>query len=273
MDVNETGWAVAWVMECYERKIFTKKDTDGLEMNWGNVEEAKRLIQKIARREGMGELLGDGVMRAAERIGGEARDCAVYTQRGATPRGHDHRARWSEMMDTCLSTTGSLEATSGGGPRPEIFGFNPVQDPFDPKEAVDSNVLVNGYRIFEESLGICYFNTVDPMLTIDCVNAATGWALDLRAAINTGLRTIHRLRMFNMRENQDIRRESPSKRYGSAPLDGPCAGKDVSPYWEEMRQRYYRGMGWDDQTGWPLPETLRKFQLEELISDLPQEVR
>ena len=273
MDVNETGWMVAWVMECYERGIFTKKDTHGLEMTWGNVEAAKGLIQKIAQREGIGDLLANGVMRAAEKIGGEARDCAVYTRKGATPRGHDHRGRWSEMLDTCISTTSTLEATSGGGPRPELYGFPPVKDPFDPEEVVDSNVLVNGYRVFEDSLGICNFNSVDPQLTIDCVNAVTGWRLDLKSAIRMGLRTIHRLRIFNLRQNQDISLEAPSKRYGSAPSDGPCQGKGISSYWKKMRERYYKGMGWDKETGWPLPETLEKLNLDELISDLPEKSR
>jgi aldehyde:ferredoxin oxidoreductase len=271
LDANETGWTVAWVMECYQRGILTKNDLDGLEMNWGNVEAARSLIQKIARREGIGDILAEGVMRAAGKIGGQARDCAIFTQKGATPRGHDHRGRWSEMLDTCLSTTSTLEATGGGGPRPELYGFPPVKDPFDPLETGAANALVNGYKVFEDSLGICNFNAVDPRLTLECVNAVTNWNLDLPGAMRTGLKTIHRLRMFNLRHGQDIRLEAPSSRYGSTPSDGPCQGRGISPHWEKIRERYYEGMGWDKQTGWPLAETLRKLGLDDLVSDLPGE--
>src|SRR5512139_3942129 len=64
-------------------------------------------------------------------LGGEALNCAVYTQKGASPRGHDHRGLWTELMDTCLSNTGTIET---GGPlaKPGVFGLTPVQDRFDP---------------------------------------------------------------------------------------------------------------------------------------------
>lgn len=269
MDANETGWAVSWVIECFEKGLFSKEDTDGLEMTWGNVEAVRSLIIKISRKEGIGDLLSEGVMRAAEKVGGEARDCAVYTKKGATPRGHDHRARWSEMMDTCLSTTSTLEATSGGGPRPELFGWPPVKDPFNPEEVVDANVMVNGYRLFEDSLGVCNFNSVNPPLAVECVNAITGWDFNLSDAINAGLSTLHRLRMFNLRHGQDISLEAPSKRYSSAPSDGPCNGKSIFPHWEKMRRSYYEKMGWNLETGWPLEETLSRLELDDLITDLP----
>jgi len=273
LDANESGWTIAWIMECYERGILTKQDLDGLEVTWGNVEGAERLLRKIAVREGIGDILAEGVMRAAHKLGGKAEECAVFTQKGATPRSHDHRGRWSEMLDTCFSTTSTLEATGGGGPRPELYGFPPVKDPFDPLETAASNALVNGYKVFEDSLGACNFNLVDPQLTIECVNAATGWSLDVKSAMGKGIGTVHTLRMFNLRHGQDIRLEAPSGRYASTPSDGPCKGIGIRSHWNGIKVRYYEGMGWDRETGWPLPETLRKWGLEELICDLPEIVR
>lgn len=78
MDVNETGWVVGWVMECFEKGILTKKDTDGIEMTWGNVEAVRKMLNKISNREGIGDLLAEGVKRAAEEIGGEAADIADF---------------------------------------------------------------------------------------------------------------------------------------------------------------------------------------------------
>lgn len=269
MDVNEIGWIVAWVMECRQEGFFSAKDVDGLDMKWGNVAATKALIVKIAYREGIGDLLADGLMVAAEKIGGKAKECAIYTLKGATPRGHDHRVRWAEMLDTCLSTTSTVEAQAMGGPQPELFGFQPVKDKFDPLEIAGANALVNGYRIFEDSLGICNFNSVDPQLTIDCVNAITGWSINLKHSIWVGRRIVHILRMFNLRHGQDITKEVPSKRYASQVTDGQWQGKFAMVHWDDMRKKYYNEMGWDVVTGWPLQESLQKFDLNEYAKDLP----
>src|SRR5205814_280063 len=82
----------------------------GFRLTWGDIKGAARLIQMISRRQGFGDLLAEGVKRAAEKLGSPAKDCAIYTERGAAPRGHDHRARWDEMLDTCTSGTGTLES-------------------------------------------------------------------------------------------------------------------------------------------------------------------
>src|SRR5207247_1292395 len=59
--------------------------------------------------EGFGDLLAEGVKRASEKLGGEAAKAAIYTGKGASPRGHDHRARWEEMLDTATSSTATME--------------------------------------------------------------------------------------------------------------------------------------------------------------------
>ena len=66
MDVNETSWVMGWVMECYEKGILTKEDTGGLEMTWGNVESIRAMARKIAYREGIGDMLAEGVKRASD---------------------------------------------------------------------------------------------------------------------------------------------------------------------------------------------------------------
>ena len=113
MDINESGYVIAWLMECYEKGYLKKNDLDGLEMTWGNAGAVQEMLKKIAHRQGCGNLLAEGVKRASEKIGGEAAGCAVYTMKGASPRTHDHRANWPELIDTCLSNTGTIEVTGG----------------------------------------------------------------------------------------------------------------------------------------------------------------
>src|SRR5262249_38274514 len=91
VDVNEFGWVVGWVMECQEKGYLSPEQV-GVALKWGDAEGAAQLLELISHRRGFGDVLAEGVKRASERVG--RTECAVYTQKGATPRGHDHRGRW-----------------------------------------------------------------------------------------------------------------------------------------------------------------------------------
>ncbi len=269
MDINESGYLIGWIMECYEKGLLKAGDLDGIEMKWGDVEATLKMLKKIAHREGCGALFGEGVKRAAEKVGGAALDCAIFTKKGASPRGHDHRARWSELIDTCLSNTGTVEL-SGGFPHPEQVGLTPLpmQDQFNAVAVAVMNAKLNGRRQFEDSLGICFLGAQDLQLLVDALNAATGWDFDIREALDMGLRTINQLRVFNFRHGLHKELEAPSTRYGSVPVDGPAQGKNIMPYWEELRSKYYAQMGWDPATGKPTRETLEKYGLGHTFQEL-----
>src|SRR4030042_2640883 len=100
---------MAFLMECYEKGIITEKETNGLKLNWGNIEAVVVMLKKIAGREGFGDVLAEGTMRAAQKLGPEAEKIGVYHKKGHSPRGHDHRARWVELLDVATSNTGTLE--------------------------------------------------------------------------------------------------------------------------------------------------------------------
>jgi aldehyde:ferredoxin oxidoreductase len=76
------------------------------------------------------------------------------------------------------------------------------------------------------------------------------------------------MRMFNFRHGLTKEVEGPSERYSSTPIDGPAEGKSIRVHWDAIRNNYYGQMGWDVETGRPLPETLRKLGLEHLVKDL-----
>jgi aldehyde:ferredoxin oxidoreductase len=267
LDVNESGYMIGWIMECYEKGLLTKEALDGLEMEWGNAEATLAMLKKIAHREGCGNLFAEGVKRAAEKIGGEATHCAVYTLKGATPRGHDHRARWSEFIDTCVSNTGTIEAGPGVAIVKEL-GQTPPTDPFDPIEVTTKNAMVNGRRIVEDSMLVCILANQDFKMEVDALNAATGFNYSLQEALDVGKRAVNVLRLFNLRHGLTKEMEAPSVRYGSVPVDGPHAGKAIMPHWEAMRSHYYQCMGWDTETGKPLPETFEALGLKDLVPDL-----
>ncbi len=267
LDINESGWLIGWLMECYQKGLLKKDDLDGVEMIWGNAESTLTMLKKIAHREGCGDFLAEGVKRAAEKISGESLNCAVYTQKGSSPRGHDHRARWAEMMDTCMSNTSTVEV-GPGIPIAKEMGIEPVKDPFDAMEVSTANARVNGRRVFEDSLAVCILCNPDLQISVDLLNAATGWDFDIWEAMHVGRRIINQLRVFNFRHGLTKDIEAPSVRYGSSPVDGPAQGKFIMPHWESLRRNYYQQMGWDAETGKPLPETLERLGLAHIVPDL-----
>ncbi|MDP2950404.1 MAG: aldehyde ferredoxin oxidoreductase C-terminal domain-containing protein [Chloroflexota bacterium] len=263
MENNEVGWLIGWVMECYERGLLDKDDLDGLEMRWGNGEGARQLLSNTAHRRGFGNILAEGVMRASQRVGGDAGRCAIYTPKGGSPRGHDHRSRWSEMLDTSVSNTGTMETMVVAIRRPEDYGLPKPIDPFNPQVVAAAVAKSKGAMQFEDSMVTCRFIThMDVPLLCRALEASTGWHFTFDEALTMGRRVVNMMRVFNLRRGLGKRLEYPSERYGSTPTDGPNAGKAIQPHWDDMLRTYYRLMGWDEATGVPLPETLRSLGLE-----------
>ncbi len=266
MDTNEAGWLMGWVIECYEKGVFTKEELGGIEMTWGNVEAIRAMLRKVANREGIGDILAEGVKKASEKLG-KGQECAIYIEKGNTPRGHDHRTRWVEMVDTCISDT----STIGVGPAwlPQEQGAKANPNLHDPEDIAEHLGKHNGRMTFEDSLGICRFTSRTTMeLLGKSIEATTGWeSFTPDEGIALGRRISNIFRVFNLRCGLTPEMERPSKRYGSTPVDGPMAGKSILENWDYMRNRYYELMGWDIKTGRPLPETLKKLGLSDLIPD------
>jgi aldehyde:ferredoxin oxidoreductase len=268
---NELGWLMGFVMECYEKGVLTREQLDGLDMRWGNVEAVRTLMGKIARREGVGDMLAEGVQRAAQEIGGEAINFAVHTAKGNTPRGHDHRGRWTEMFDTATSSTGTMETGPMGNMPPDALqaiGVDGPPDNFSGEEISTFNARTKGAMLFEDSLGVCRFNTrTDVPYLVQALNAVTGWDMDVEEAMRVGRRAVNRLRAFNIRHGISPELDRPSRRYGSTPLDGPVAGVSIQPLWDEMLANYYRRLGWGAE-GVPTRETLEGLGLGDVADDL-----
>jgi len=259
---NEASWLVAWVMECFEKGLITSEDTGGLEVGWGDVGAVEELLRMTAERRGFGDLLAEGIKRASEKIGGEAAKAAIYTMKGNSPRGHDHRTRWAEMFDTCVSNTGTIE-THMSVMSPE------VQGPANPIQVSTEVAQTKGLMQFEDSMGTCRFNTrMNAKLLAEAVSAATGWGFTAEEGHRAGRRAVNLMRAFNLRAGIEKELDRPSARYGSTPVDGPTEGVSIMPHWDEMLRNYYNLMGWDPETGVPLPSTLEDLGIGNVAIDL-----
>jgi aldehyde:ferredoxin oxidoreductase len=268
MDTNEAGWVCGFVMECFDRGILTPEKTDGLEVRWGDVEATVELLHKIARREGIGDVLAQGVRLAARKIGAGAEEIGIYTLKGATPRGHDHRARWHEMFDHCVSESGALENSMISRIDFTLFGLPEKIHPYDPDMIAKAEAKMKGAMQLEDSAVTCRFNTnMNVDLLSQAISAVTGWDFTFDEGMQVGRRAVNTMRAFNIRQGLTADLDRPSPRYGSTPQDGLAQGQSIAPHFARMVQIYYERMGWD-KNGKPLPETLQALGLTDVVSEL-----
>jgi aldehyde:ferredoxin oxidoreductase len=246
-------------------KGYLDEEVLGFKTKFGDVQGAERILKMVATREGFGETLAEGVKRASLKIGGEAAKAAIYTIKGNTPRGHDHRNRWAEMFDTCVSNTGTIE-THMSVMVPE------AQGPQNPMVVSSEVAKTKGMMQLEDSVGTCRFNTkMNHVRIAKAVSAATGWDMSPEEAFNVGRRAVNLLKAFNLQTGLGKEQDKPSHRYGSTPVDGPTKGISILPHWEKMLTNYYTLMGWEPETGIPLQKTLEQLDLRHVAKDLKQQ--
>ena len=267
LDLKEMGYTLAWAIECYEKGYLTKEDTDGLELNWGNVEAIRNLMTKIATRDGFGDKLAEGVMRASRIYGGLAADAAVYCKRGAAPHIHDPRGNYSVALAQMLGENGSIWGAADRSPNPE-FGYN---EPVSFTESVVHPILVaRGVPkvAFLDSYMMCNFVGMSIPHMMKCLSALTGWNMKEEDAMDVGRRMATLARAFNIRQGATAEDDTLSKRLLDPVKDGPNKGKALGPIVAEARRKYYQELGWNEETSYPLPETLKGLKLEFIIEDL-----
>ena len=278
LDTIATGAAIAFAMDCYEAGLLSKAQTDGLELRFGNAEVVLPLIEKIARREGIGNLLAEGTWRAGQILGGGAIDYAMQVKGidipahlpqgkqslalafSTLPTGADHSA---SEHDYLIAPSASPLAQE----RAHALGLQDRAELWDLNEAkVRLYTVTHKYRSFIEALCMCHYcfalsYLYSPDQLVSLVNAITGWQVDLLQLMTAGERRISMQRAFNAREGFDASNDRLPPRFHE-PLGGrgPNAGRMINPgrlAW--AREEYYTAMGWDPKSGNPT-----RAKLEEL---------
>jgi len=272
MDAKEQAFTLGLALECYEKGLITKKDTDGLELNWGNTQAVETLLHKIARRNGFGDVLAEGVMRAAQKIGGDAPKFAVYTHKGNAPHVQDGRGMWSIVFGMAISDMGAGAAGDMGDlgdlAPPLGAAFMDPATAFSAEATPKLSFQMNRRGNFIDCLGICMFVSGVQLKTVaDAVSAVTGWDFTWREAVDVGDRVLNMMRAFNIRHGHTREHNSASPRLLEPPSEGPAKGVSVAPEWDKMVDIYYELMGWD-KAGRPLPETLKRLGLDSVARDL-----
>ena len=277
LDSISTGVAIAWAFECYEKGLITKADTGGMELTWGNVEVAQKLIEMIAHREGIGDLLAEGVKRAAEKLGHNSDQFAMHVKGQELPM-HEPRGKKSLALAYATSPTGADHMEAPHDPFYTAFHPNTTMMPelgitegAPPKElsARKAKLFYQTQRVWSmyNTVGMCDFvgapiNAVSMTKIVEHVRAVTGWDVSLYELIRAGERADAMSRIFNVREGFTPADDTlPPRLFES--IDGPLDGERVDPQqFEQALAAYYTVAGWDPKTGMPTSARLMDLDLE-----------
>jgi len=269
LDTISMGATIAFAIECYENEIITAEDTGGLRLQWSDGDAVVSLAGKIARRDGIGDVLADGVKRAAERLGRGAAAFAVHAHGQELPA-HDPKfvpsLAVSYRMDAAPGrhTVGGAGWAMGNGflqdTRPDAHdagGFGKIH-----RKALSMYQIVN-------ASGICRFayNSYDVQFLIDFLGAVTGREYTRDECVTTGERIATLRHLFNLREGLNPLEFTMNPRaIGNPPLEhGPLAGITVDD--RALIADYLEAMDWDPESTRPSPAKLDSLGLSSLVAD------
>ena len=271
LDTISTGGTLAFAMECFEKGLLTTKDTDGIDLRFGNHEAMLKVIDLIAKRQGIGNLLAEGSARLAQKIGQGSEKFAMQVkglEAGmheprlspsmglgfmVNPHGADHVCSLHDLF--FLSEIMIKEMHPLG-----IIDLLPVDDIGPRKVALFRLDQLN--KILGDCLAICLFLEYSLDKRVELVKAATGWDTGIPELFRVAERVLTMARLFNIREGLSAADDVLPERFFQPKTDGALVDKALDrAKLEKAKSFYYTLMGWDAQ-GVPLPEKVEELYIE-----------
>lgn len=283
LDTISTGSTIAFAMECYEKGLISKKEANGLALEWGSPEAVLGLIEKIARREGIGDILAEGTKKAAERIGGEAYKYAVQAKGVENASGDGRRFRAHSALAFAVNPKGpdhlhtEVIAEMGGTPdAKKVLEMLKVPNSAQAVEGKDR--LVKWHEEMycaADSLGLCAFiNTcsylkVEFKVLAEMFDAATGISTTERELQLACERIVNVEKAINVREGATRKDDSlPWRILNEQTFDGAKLTKEDL---DVMLDGYYKLHGWNKETSWPTEKTLVELGLTDIAKELKRQ--
>ncbi|KJS81780.1 MAG: hypothetical protein JM58_16240 [Peptococcaceae bacterium BICA1-8] len=270
IDTITFGATVALAMECFEKGILTTRETDGIELNFGNHQAILDLIPKIVSRSGFGDWLAEGSRRLATRLGSEA-EKFVSDIKGLEMAGHSARAHKGQALGYATSNRGGSHQDtrvtperSGKFDRAAVEGKGKLA-----KESQDMTTIGDALTVCRrstEALYGCFLNND----VVELVNIVTGQNYSLEDITKVAERIYTMEKLFNVREGLTRKEDTLPPRIMNEPIpDGASKGMYVpQDDLNRMLDEYYQIRGWDKESSYPSKESLRELGLECYLNDL-----
>ncbi len=275
MDTISAGALIAFALDCADSGMLSEK-VDGLKLSWGNTDTVVELVHRIAKRQGIGRLLGEGTKLACKEIGKDSNRLAMIVK-GLEGPAHDGRSGKALAVMYGTGNRGMCHIHPLEGMAYDSLGKDFSLIPFglqDPKK-VDrfaeqgkgaAAKLLQDFGILPDILGICKFyvyNGIGLADLADQLTALTGWEIDGHQLLEVGERVFNLQRMFNVREG--IRRSDdqiPTRtrelpEFGKYASANECKIKDF----DSMLDEYYIARDWDPKLGVPNEAKLQALGL------------
>jgi len=270
LDTISTGANIAFAMECFEHGILTEKDTSGLKLNFGNAQAMVQLVEMIAKREGIGEVLAEGVARAALVFGRGAEDFALHIKGQEVPM-HEPRYKPGLGVGYTISPTGadhchnihdSVYVRRVPSQLKALGIFEPL--PSQDLSPAKVRMLVYG-SLWQHTLNclvLCNFVPLAHRQVVDLMEGITGWNTSVWELMKVGERCINMTRAFNIREGMSKDDDCLPRRFLTPFSSGPLkeVGIDKGEL-DEAIDTYYAMVGWD-KNGVPTLAKLQELGIE-----------
>jgi aldehyde:ferredoxin oxidoreductase len=266
MDTISAGGVIGFVMECFERGILTKEDTDGLELRFGAYEPALDLLERIAHRQGFGDFCARGVRDMAEELGQGTEEFAMHCK-GLELPAYDPRAGWGSAITYSLTPRGGCHRRAWPPLREVLGGV----DPFTTEEKAEMVREMMHETCVMHSLLVCDApaKIIPTGIAGYCeyLNLMTGMGYSESDLVEREEIIETLIRRINLRQGLDSQDDVLPKRILEESLpDGPAEGKILgTENFLKMRSEYYRIRGWDDD-GVPTQQTIARYGFDEEVN-------
>ncbi|MFX1449605.1 MAG: aldehyde ferredoxin oxidoreductase family protein [Promethearchaeota archaeon] len=274
LDTISVGSAIAFTTECYENGILTKDDIDGIDLTWGNAEAIVKMTEKLAKRQGFGAILADGVKRAAEKIGKGSEQYAMHVGGQEIPM---HDPRLNPSFGTTYVTDPTPGRHTAGGAGFLEFGMSlaplegielPKVKKYEYEGKGEAHVIISNALMLLNCVGICQFSGMFGTFAFpEILEAITGWKLSIDDLLKTGERVQVLRQAFNVREGikpSDFK--LPDRIKGIPPLKhGPLAGKTIDL--DTLVKEFYKAADWNPVDGKPSIEKLQSLGLGDIADE------
>ena len=265
LDTISCGATIAFAMDCFEQGLITAEDTGGVELRFGNAAAMTQMVDQIARRQGFGDLLAEGTLRAAQKIGNGAEDLAVVV------KGHDLPAHMPEVKRSlalvyAVNPFGadhqSSEHDASYEGDYEYYAERMASlDLLDPQEEGSLEVGKIRYAYYTQcfysltdSINVCQFvygpawQLYSPNHLLVMARAVTGWDLSLWELMKVGERRLNLMRAFNARDGFTRKDDVLPPKLFKPKEGGPTEGALVdAEELERAKDTYYAMCGWDNE--------------------------
>jgi len=270
LDVVSTGSTIAFAIECYEKGILTRADTDGLELKFGEPDVVIQLIHKIAKREGIGNLLAEGTKRVAAKLDRGSERFAMHVKGLELPAYDPRAAKICGLAFVTANRGGDHITAYVEGPAFVDIPFLCVENSRiedwiveNPAEAKVVKDLEDALTVFD-CAGTCKFMGMALATEdwVDMIVNCVGWQFSVSDFREVGERVYNLARAFNVRDGLTRADDALPKRLLEEPLpEGAAQGHTVKKL-DQSLDVYYELRGWDKRTGKPTPEKLKELNLD-----------